>query len=89
METKGVDDVVDLHSTILGTLLGFLSRGVGSSVCIFILAVCCEGCGTRGVHTDFDGAKSDHGAVALVDGSIDLLQIVGVGDDLVTGDNVL
>ena len=47
------------------------------------------GLGFRGVHTDFDGAKGDHLAVALVNGSIDLLQIVGVGDDLVTGKDIL
>lgn len=32
LETEGVHDVVDLDGTILKTLLGFLSRGVGSSV---------------------------------------------------------
>jgi hypothetical protein len=32
LETEGVHDVVDLDGTILETLIGFLSRGVGSSV---------------------------------------------------------
>jgi hypothetical protein len=45
--------------------------------------------GIRGVHTDFDGAEGDHGTVDLVDNAIDLLQIVGVGDDLVAGKDVL
>jgi hypothetical protein len=43
----------------------------------------------RGLLTDFDSAESDHGAVDFVHGSIDLLQIIGVGDDLVTGDDIL
>ena len=43
----------------------------------------------RLVHTDFDGTEGDHGTVDFVDGTIDLLQIVRVGDDLVTGDNIL
>jgi len=41
------------------------------------------------IPTDFDSAKSDHGAVDFVDGAIDLLQIIGVRDDLVAGDDVL
>lgn len=43
----------------------------------------------QGVRTDFDGAEGDHGTVNLVDGAIDLFQIVGVGDDLVTGEDIL
>lgn len=43
----------------------------------------------RGVLTDFDGAQGDHGTITLVDSAIDLLKIIGVGDDLITGDNIL
>jgi hypothetical protein len=39
--------------------------------------------------TDFDSAEGDHGAVDFVHGSIDLFQVIGVGDDLVTGDDIL
>jgi hypothetical protein len=42
-----------------------------------------------GLLTDLDRAESDHGAVDLVDGPIDLLQIVGIRDDLVASDDVL
>lgn len=35
------------------------------------------------LHTDFDGANSDHGAVGLVRDAIDLLQVEGVGDELI------
>lgn len=40
-------------------------------------------------HTDVDSALSDHGAVGLVNDAIDLLEVVGVGDDLVTGEDIL
>jgi hypothetical protein len=39
--------------------------------------------------TDRDGALDDHGAIGLVDDAIDLLQVVRVPDDLVSGDDVL
>ncbi len=41
------------------------------------------------VRTDVDGLLRDHGAVGLVDDAIDLLEVVRVGDDLVTGENIL
>jgi hypothetical protein len=41
------------------------------------------------IRTDFNGTKGDHGAVDFVDGTIDLLHIIRVRDDLVIGDNVL
>jgi len=41
------------------------------------------------LRTDLDGSKGDHGTVDFVDGSIDFLKVVRVGDDLVTSDNVL
>ena len=43
----------------------------------------------RIVRTNLDGALNDHGAVGLVDNAVDLLEVVRVRDDLVTGDNVL
>lgn len=48
-----------------------------------------EGFNVRVPLTDFDGTKGDHGAVNLVCDTIDLLQVIGVGDDLVTGDDIL
>ena len=33
LETERVDDVVDLLGRVLDTLVGLLSRGVGTSVC--------------------------------------------------------
>lgn len=39
--------------------------------------------------TNIDSANSDHGAVNLVDNTVNLLQIVGVGDDLIIGNNIL
>jgi hypothetical protein len=38
VETERVDNVVDLDGAILDTFLGLLSRCVGTSVCISILA---------------------------------------------------
>ena len=43
----------------------------------------------RGIRTDFDGTESDHGTVDFVDNAIDFLEIIGIGDDLVTGDKIL
>jgi len=42
-----------------------------------------------GSRTDLDGALDDHGAVGLIDDAIDLLQVIGVRDDLVSGDDIL
>jgi len=101
VETERVDNVVDLESTILDTLLGLLSGCVGTSVYISISAVVlvpkpslqaiiCIGIDLGvGIRTDFDSAEGNHGAVDLVHSTIDLLQVVGVGDDLVTGENIL
>jgi hypothetical protein len=43
----------------------------------------------RIVLTDFDRTKGNHGTIDFVDNIVDFLQIVGVGDDLVTSDKVL
>jgi hypothetical protein len=39
--------------------------------------------------TDLDATLGDHGAVGLVNDTIDLLQVVRVRDDLVVGENIL
>jgi hypothetical protein len=46
---------------------------------------------SRGVGADVDvlAADSDLLAIGLVDGAVDFLEVVGVGDDLVIGDDVL
>ena len=41
------------------------------------------------VHTDVLATNSDTGAVGLVDDAVNLLEVVGVRDDLVTGEDVL
>ena len=41
------------------------------------------------VRTDIDGLLGDHGTVCFVDDAVDLLQVVGVGDDLVIGEDIL
>lgn len=45
----------------------------------------------RSVGTSVEGltTDSDLGAVGLVDNAVDLLEVVGVGDELVVGDDVL
>jgi hypothetical protein len=95
IQTERVDDVVNLDSTILDTLLGLLSRSIGTGVYFLLSAVVLYLCLAlragrgRGIRTDFDGAESDHLAVDLVDNAINFLEIVGVGDDLVAGDKIL
>lgn len=39
--------------------------------------------------TNADSTLLDHGTVGLVDDAIDLLEIVGVGEELVTGEDIL
>jgi hypothetical protein len=39
--------------------------------------------------TDFDGAKSDHSTITFIDSPVDLLQIIRIGDNLITCDNIL
>jgi hypothetical protein len=88
IQAERVDDVVDFHGFILNTLLCLLSRCIGSSICnpISVWLVLFRG---WFVLTDFDGTKRDHGTIDFIDDIIDFLQIVGVRDDLVTGDNIL
>ena len=45
--------------------------------------------GSIGTGVDIDWADGDFAAVGLVCDTVDLLQVVGVGDDLVTSDDVL
>jgi hypothetical protein len=77
-----------LDSSILNTFFGLLSRCIGASIYIPVSAVFVLFRGSL-VHTNLDGTEGNHGTIDFVDGAIDLLEIVGVRDDLVTGDNVL
>ena len=45
--------------------------------------------GGVGTNVDLDGALLNHGAVGLIGDAIDLLEVIGVRDDLVTGDDIL
>lgn len=62
----------------------FLLAGTGSR-----RGVSAQGAYGRVLRTDVDSALSDHGAVSLVDSASDLLEVVGVRDDLVSGEDVL
>jgi hypothetical protein len=91
VETECADDVVDGNGTVLNTLLGLLSRCVGTSVC----GPWSE-CGHNLVKpiptpqlTDLDGTLSDHGAVNLVRNTVDLLHVEGVRHELIARDDVL
>jgi hypothetical protein len=48
-----------------------------------------RGAPSAGQRTERLATDGDLGAVSLVDDAINLLDVVGVGDDLVVGDNVL
>ena len=50
---------------------------------------CGQRCGHGLVRTDLDAALGDHGAVGLVDDTVDLGEVVRVRDDLIAADNVL
>lgn len=101
VETERVNDIVDLLLRIFSTLLGFFSRGVGTSIYNSdlldypppkVIPVFIDSIDSGGVifeRTDVDSANSDHAAVDLIDNTIDLLQVVRVGDDLITSDNIL
>jgi hypothetical protein len=39
--------------------------------------------------TNVDTALLDHGTIGLVDDAIDLLEIVGVGDELIVSEDIL
>jgi hypothetical protein len=88
VKAERVHDVIDLDSTIFDTLLSLLSRCIGTGICIPPSArpnISRDG----GIRTDFDGAQGNHGTVDLVNGAIDLLQIVGVRDNLITSEDIL
>lgn len=89
VQAERVNHVVDLNGTILNTLLNLLSRCVGTGVCIPALTTFLILLRHVCIRTDFDSAEGNHVTVDLVDGTIDLLQVVTVGDDLVTGDDIL
>jgi hypothetical protein len=85
-----VDNIDDLLQIVLGTLLSLLSGSVGTSICTLISPHChvsrLSGAGKR---TERLSTNGDLPAVGLVGNAIDLLEVVGVGDDLVVGDDVL
>lgn len=58
----------------LGLVLGIVSRVLGGSV---------------GSNVDVANANADLLAVGLVDDIVDQLDVVGVGDELITSDDVL
>jgi hypothetical protein len=72
IQAEWVDDVVDLHGSILNTLLGLFSRCVGTSICdpisVWVLL-------PREwlVLTDFDRTEGNHGTIDFVDNAIDFL----------------
>jgi hypothetical protein len=88
IQAERVDNVVDLNGSILNTLLGLLRRCVGTSVCYPQSAVWLL-FRARDVLTDFDRAEGNHGTIDFVDNIVDFLEVVGVGNDLVTSENVL
>jgi hypothetical protein len=90
LETERVDDIDLGLEAIVGTLLSLLGGSVGTSVCAG-LASCRLQAGARGarLHTEGLATNGDLGAVGLVDDAVNLLDVVGVGDDLVLGDDVL
>jgi len=97
LETERVDNVVDLDGRVLQGLLGLLSGRVGADVWRSTLAAVGFlsragshiGGGARYLRTNLDVALGDHGAVSLVDDTVDLGEVVRVRDDLITADNVL
>lgn len=70
----GEAERVDDIENGLGTILGVLSGLLGGCV---------------GASVDLDGTKGDVTAVGLVDDTVNFLEVEGVGDKLVTGDDVL
>ena len=92
VETERVDDIDLGLDVVVGTLLGLLSGSVGTSVCVGLAKCWLEG-GARGAgrrkRTEGLATNGDLGAVGLVGDAVNLLEVVRVGDDLVTGDNVL
>jgi hypothetical protein len=90
VQTERVDNIDDLLLGVLGTLLSLLSGSVGTSVYTVISLHChvsrLSGAGKR---TELLSTNGDLPAVGLVGNAIDLLEVVGVGDDLVVGDDVL
>lgn len=101
VETERANDVVDLLLCIFSTLLSFFSRSVGTSIynldlldyyAPMVIPALVDSINSGGVifeRTNADSANSDHAAVDLVDDTINLLQVVRVGDDLIFSDNIL
>ena len=89
VQAERVDDIDLGLDGVVGTLLSLLSGSVGTSVCallapLFLTAAYCGAKHTEGLTTDVDLL-----AVGLVDNVVDQLKVIGVGDDLVVGDDIL
>lgn len=87
VETERVDDINLGLSLIFGTLLLLLSGGIGTSVCRAVRPGECIVVSLA--RTESLASDSDLGAVGLVGDAVNLLEVVRVGDDLVTGEDVL
>lgn len=70
----GKTERVDDIENGLSTILGVLSSLLGGCV---------------GASVDLNGTKGDVAAVGLVDDTVNLLEVERVGDELVTGDDIL
>lgn len=88
VQSEGVDNVEDLLGVVVdGFISTVLGRWVRANVCCPL--VCGQRSTCLATHTDVVVANGDLLAVGLVDGAVNLLQVVGVGDQLITGDDVL
>lgn len=88
VQTERVDDIDLLLGGILNGLLGLLSGCVAAGVCGGSGCVLCWN-EVSGALTEGLASNGDLGAVGLVDDTVNLLEVVRVGDDLVTGEDIL
>lgn len=84
-----MDNVNDLLGLVVGTLISLLGGGVGADICRHPSTSAATKRGRGGEGTDVLSADGDLLAVGLICDAIDLLEIVRVGDDLITGDQIL
>lgn len=95
IQPEGVDDVDNLLAAFLEPLVGFFGGRVGAGICersCHLIPAKSTQAGVwnrRGRPTKVVGTQGDLLAVDLVNGIVDLLDVVTVGDDLVASHNVL